>query len=79
MTLPTGIGREDPKLYWERLANSDFVILTESGNEGTWPYDRQLAGMRGETLAWAQEHMRHVESFDLEQTRMALFERMDLP
>lgn len=78
MTLPTGIGEEDPKLYWERLENSDFVFLTEEGNAGGWPYDHQLAAMRAQTLPWAESHLKKVESFTLPGLRMALFERKDL-
>lgn len=78
MTLPTGIQEEDPKLYWERLHYSDFVFLTESGNDGAWPYDHQLARMRPETFAWADENLKRVDELDLEGVKMVLFERRDL-
>ena len=52
---------------------------TEDGNDGSWPYDRDLAAMRPETWAWAQAHLKLVERFELPGLRMALFERPDLP
>jgi hypothetical protein len=75
MTLPTGIQEESPELYWERLKSSDYVFLTREGDEGRWPYDRQLAQMRPQTLAWAEENLRAVEEFPMAQQRMVLFER----
>ncbi len=79
MMLPTGLSEDRPALYWERLAISDFVFLTEDGNSGYWPYDHQLAAMRPETLSWAKEHMKQVESFSLPGIRMTLFERRVSP
>lgn len=80
MTLPTGIGAEpDPTIFFERIANSDFVFVTEEGTEGGWPYDRQLTSLRPRTLAWAQEHMKQVDEIAFSDFKMAFFERADLP
>ena len=78
MTLPTGLSREDPNLFWERLQHSDFVFLTEEGDEGHWPFDHQMSSMRIETLAWAADHLRRVHDIPLPGLRMVLFERQDL-
>jgi hypothetical protein len=75
MTLPTGIYEEKVELYWERLQHSDFVILTAEGDAGRWPYDRQLAELRPQTHAWAEERLHKVESFEIAGARMMLFER----
>lgn len=79
MTLPTGIAEADESLIMERLANSDFIFLTEDGSNGNWPYDRQLRAMLPKTKAWCDEHLKLVERFEIFGRRMVLYQRPEIP
>lgn len=79
MTLPTGIWKEQEALLFERLAQSDFVFLTEDGPAGTWPYDEQMVALRPQTRAWCEAHLRRMESFTLFGKHMALYQRREIP
>ena len=79
MTLPTGIAESDERILLERLRNSDFVFLTESGPVGGWPYDRQMRQLLPETKAWCEEHLRVAERFEIFDRRMVLYQRPNLP
>jgi hypothetical protein len=79
MTLPTGIWKEQEALLFERLAQSDFVFITESGPVGVWPYDAQLAALRPQTKAWCDRHLKLVERFTLFGKHMALYQRPEIP
>lgn len=79
MTLPTGIWKEKEALLFERLAQSDFVFITESGPVGAWPYDEQLAALRPQTKAWCEQHLRLVERFTIFGKHMALYQRPEIP
>tara|TARA_R110002050_G_scaffold267791_1_gene409521 strand:+ start:175 stop:750 length:576 start_codon:yes stop_codon:yes gene_type:complete len=75
MTLPTGIAQADDRLIDERLAQSDFVLLTLTGNRGNWPYDHQLRERRQATLAWCESHLEDIRTFTVEGETMKLFVR----
>jgi len=80
MTLPTGIAREpDPSVFLRRIADSDFVFLTEDGPEGFWPYDHQLRTLLPENRAWCDAHLRRVERFTLFANTMVLYQRREIP
>ncbi len=79
MTLPTGIGKEKEPLLFERLAQSDFVFLTEDGAVGVWPYDAQMRELLPQTSAWCEAHLRLVERFVLFGKHMALYQRREIP
>lgn len=79
MTLPTGIMEADEALIMERLANSDFIFLTEDGSNGNWPYDRQLRALLPKTKAWCDEHLKLVERFEIFGRRMVLYQRPEIP
>ncbi|MSU70590.1 MAG: hypothetical protein EXS39_07440 [Opitutaceae bacterium] len=79
MTLPTGIWKEKEPLLFERLAQSDFVFLTEDGPEGVWPYDAQMHALLPLTSAWCESHLRRVERFTIFGKHMALYQRREIP
>jgi hypothetical protein len=79
MTLPTGIWKEKEPLLFERLAQSDFVFLTEDGAVGVWPYDAQMRELLPQTSAWCEAHLRLVERFALFGKHMALYQRREIP
>jgi len=79
MTLPTGIWKEKEEVLFTRLAESDFVFITEEGASGTWPYDEQMTALRPRTKAWCDQHLRLVERFPLFGKHMALYQRREIP
>lgn len=79
MTLPTGIGETDDAIIRERLEQSDFVLLTLTGERGDWPYDRQLRRRRNATLAWCETHLAEIRTFSVEGETMKLFVRLNSP
>jgi hypothetical protein len=79
MTLPTGIAEEKESLLLDRLANSDFVFLTEGGAEGGWPYDRQMRALLPRTHAWCEANLQFVKRFTLFGRRMVLYQRREIP
>jgi hypothetical protein len=79
MTLPTGIAEEKPALLLERLAQSDFVFLTEGGPMTDWPYDHQMRALLPQTQAWCESHLRFVERFTVFGRRMILYQRPEIP
>lgn len=79
MTLPTGITEEKESVLWDRLKESDFVLLTiEMGGEGFWPYDHQMRRLHPQFFAWCEQHLRHVKTFPLSGRTMRLYERAPL-
>jgi hypothetical protein len=79
MTLPTGIAESEEKVLMERVQNSDFIFLTESGPPGGWPYDRQMRALLPRTKAWCDDHLRVAERFEIFDRRMVLYQRPNLP
>lgn len=80
MKLPTGIAEPDAGDVRQRVAESDFVFLmTGDTAPGPYPFDRKLAAMRGELLAWCNEHLRRAKDFNLSGIPFALYQRADLP
>jgi len=80
MTLPTGIAEDREEQIWERLRQSDFMLLTdEPGVQGFWPYDRQMRRLYPALKAWCDSHLRPVEKFQLFGRAMTLYQRPDLP
>ena len=77
MTLPTGIMAEKESLLRGRLADSDFVLLTdEMTGEGGWPYDRQMRLLYPQFKQWCDANLRKVESISLFGRKMSLYQRM---
>ena len=79
MTLPTGIWKEKEEVLFTRLAESDFVFLTDDGPAGSWPYDQQMASLRPQTHAWCDGHLQLVERFTIFGKHMALYQRREIP
>lgn len=80
MPLPTGIMEEKPETLLARLAESDFMFLTEQmPGEGHWPYDRAMRRLYPQLKAWCEQNMRPVASFTVFDRQMMLYQRRDLP
>ncbi len=80
MTLPTGIMEEKPEVLMERLAQSDFMFLTDQmSGEGHWPYDKQMRRLHPQFKAWCEQNLRPVESFTIFDRQMMLYQRRDIP
>jgi hypothetical protein len=80
MTLPTGIMEEKPELLMERLAQSDFMLVTEQmPGDGQWPYDRQMRRLYPQIKIWCEQNLRPVTSFRVFDREMVLYQRRDLP
>lgn len=80
MTLPTGIAEDREEQIWERLSQSDFMLLTdEPGVQGFWPFDHQMRRLYPSLKAWCDSHLRPVEKFQLFGRAMTLYQRRDLP
>jgi hypothetical protein len=80
MTLPTGIMEEKPEVLMERLAQSDFMFLTDAmPGEGPWPYDREMRRLYPQLKAWCDHNLKPVESFPLFGRQMMLYQRRDIP
>ena len=78
MTLPTGIAEEKEDVLMDRLAHSDFIILTD-GPVGGWPYDKEMRALRPKTVAWCDAHLYPVDRFTLFGQRMVLYQRREIP
>lgn len=79
MTLPTGIAEPAEAVVMARLAESDFVFLTEEAPAGSFPYDRKLETMRPQVRAWCETNLRPAERFTLFGRRMVLYQRREIP
>jgi len=75
MTLPTGITEAPESLLMERLANSDFIFLTEAGPSPGWPDDRQMRALLPRTQAWCAANLQRVERFSIFGKQMVLYRR----
>jgi hypothetical protein len=80
MTLPTGIMEEKPEVIMERLAQSDFMFLTDQMHgDGHWPYDKLMRRQYPQLKKWCEEHLQVVTTFSLYDRQMTLYQRRDLP
>jgi hypothetical protein len=79
MTLPTGIAEPAEADVSGRLANSDFVFVTDGDTAGPYPYDRKLAALRPNVHGWCLANLRPAERFTLLGRRMVLYQRRELP
>ena len=79
MTLPTGIAEPTEAIVMSRLAESDFVFLTEDAPAGGYPFDQKLATMRPQLRAWCDAHLRVANQFTLFGRRMRLYQRREIP
>jgi hypothetical protein len=80
MTLPMGITEEPEGKIMAKLAESDFVFLTDHmDGDGNWPYDRQMRRLYPTLLTWSQEHLKKVKQFDLLGRQMTLYQRREIP
>jgi hypothetical protein len=80
MMLPTGIAEDDEPHLFNQLAGSDFVFLTdEMPGEGGWPFDRQMRRLSPRLHEWCETNLRRVETFQLFDRRMTLYQKRELP
>lgn len=79
MTLPTSIAEPAEADVSGRLANSDFVFVTEGDTAGPYPFDRKLAALRPNVHGWCLANLRPAERFTLLGRRMVLYQRRELP
>lgn len=77
--LPSGIFEPSEELVMARLAQSDFVFLTDDDSAGPYPFDRKVAGMRSRLRGWCEANLRLVEQFRLLGRPMVFFQRRELP
>jgi hypothetical protein len=77
--LPTGIAEPSDALVMERLAESDFVFLSEEAPAGVYPFDQKLATLRPQLRAWCEANLRPAERFSLFGRRMVLYQRREIP
>ncbi len=78
-TIPTGIQEDREELIRERVAQSDFLFLTDDLTvEGYWPSDKQLRRLYPELKAWCEAHLQPAESFTLFGRAMTLYLRKEL-
>lgn len=75
MTLPLGLSRAPQALILERMQESDFMFLTESGPIIDYPWDRELRAMLPRTRAWCDAHLRKVGTYEIFGRRIVLYER----
>lgn len=78
--LPVGITEEADSFVMDRLAQSDFVLLTDDFPEnGYYPFDRQMRRLYPVVKEWCEQHLRRVDTFPIFKRRMSLYQRRDLP
>jgi len=77
--LPTGLIAVPESEVMANLASSDFVIASEDGAVGPWPFDREMLGLRPKVLAWCDANLRLVEHFNAFGRRMALYQSRRIP
>ncbi|PTX92600.1 hypothetical protein [Opitutus sp. ER46] len=79
MRLPTGIAAPEDALVRQRVADSDFVFLTDDAvPPGPYPFDHKLASLRPELRAWCEAHLRRVKTLTFNGATVTLYERPDL-
>lgn len=65
MKLPTGIAAEADNIIVQRLRESDFVFLTESGSRSQWPYDEQMRRMHPQLVDIAAREFQRSATYEL--------------
>ncbi len=79
IALPLELSAIPEETLMGQLSHSDFVLATEAGPTGPWPYDRQTLELRPKILAWCEMNLRPVDHFTVFGQRMILYQRRDLP
>jgi hypothetical protein len=79
IALPVGLSAIPEDMLLGQIAKSDFVLATEEGPTGPWPYDRQTVELRPRILAWCEANLRPVERFTVFGQHMVLYQRRELP
>jgi len=80
MTLPSGIDRMPPREIEERVAASDFFLLTEPPYPPTnWPFDVQMTAARPAWKTWCEAHLQLVDTYVFTGRTVALYQRRGLP
>lgn len=78
--LPITILAEDEKIIFERLAECDFVFLTDKMNgNGYWPYDHQMRQLYPQLKAWCDANLERTETLSIFEREMSLYQRRPLP
>ena len=77
--LPAGVGEPAAPAVMERVARSDFVLLTEQSPAQHYPYDRALAAMAPQLRAWCDANLRATDRFTLAGRSMVLYQRREIP
>jgi hypothetical protein len=57
MELPTGVSEPSESAILDGMVQSDFVIATEGGPPGPWPYDRKTFALRPKILGWCDANL----------------------
>jgi hypothetical protein len=78
--LPDSILADKDENILYRLKLCDFVLLTDRmpGN-GYWPYDQQMRRLYPELKAWCDGHLRRVNSFEVFDRRISLYQKPQIP
>lgn len=77
--LPTGILAGDETEIFTRLAESDFVFLTdEMPGHGHWPSDQQMKKLYPRLKAWCEANLERADTFPLFDSQMSLYQRRGL-
>ena len=79
ISLPLGLSAIPEETLMSQLSHSDFVLATEDGPVGPWPYDRQTHQLRPKIFSWCDTNLRPVDHFTVFGQRMILYQRRDLP
>lgn len=80
MRLPTGVLAEEDHVMFERLAQCDFVLLTDKmPGAGSWPYDQQMHRLYPRLKEWCDGHLQLVDRFPIFGRQMSLYQRRGLP
>jgi hypothetical protein len=77
IALPVGLSAIPEDTLMTQLARGDFVLVTEAGPPGPWPYDRQTLAMRPKILTWCEANLQLAERFTVFGQQMALYQRPD--
>jgi len=59
------------------LGASDFVLVITQA-PALWPFDRQMARMRPENLAWCRDHLAHRGDMEYPDLAVSVFERSNM-
>lgn len=78
--LPTGILAAEEPVIFDRLAQCDFVLLTDkiAPDAAGWPYDLQMRSLYPRLKAWCEGNLTRVATFPLFGREMSLYERRSI-